>query len=284
LRLAEYTEASLPSLLTRLNSGAPIYLDVEETTLTDQLEGALEALGPDHGFVKAVLAGRTPRAAARAALANTRLHEPETRRALVAGGAAALESTNDSMIALARAIDPVSRALRRFKEDEVEAVITRAGERMAPARWKVYGKTVPPDATFTLRLSYGVIKGYSVDGTRVPAWTTFHGLYDRSAAFGGRYPWSLPPRFVERKQALDLATPLNFVSTNDIIGGNSGSPVVSRAGEIVGVVFDGNIQSMGWDYFYTEEQGRAVSIDVRAILETLGKVYDAPRLLRELFP
>ena len=281
-RLTEYTEANLPSLLNRLYSGAPIYLDVEEVTLRDQLEAALEVLGPDHALVRSVLAGRTPAETARAALAQTRLQDPEARRALVKGGADALASSNDSMIVFAKAIDPPARAVRRIKEDEVEAVITRAGERLAPARWKAYGKTVPPDATFTLRLSYGVVKGYSVGATRVPAWTTFHGLYDRSTAFAGRFPWSLPPRFVQRKHALELTTPLNFVSTNDIIGGNSGSPVVSRTGEVVGFVFDGNMQSMGWEFFYTEEQGRAVSVDVRAVLEALRKVYDGEHLLREL--
>jgi hypothetical protein len=204
------------------------------------------------------------------------------RRALVTGGEAAVASSNDSMIALARRIDPIAREVRKFLEDEVEAVADRAGEKLARARWKVYGKTLPPDATFTLRLAYGTVKGYPGDGTLVAPRTTFHGLFDRWAAFGGRAPWSLPARWLERRGALDLTTPLNFVSTNDIIGGNSGSPVVNRAGEFVGIVFDSNIHGLAWDYFYTDDKARAVSVDSRGILEALRKVYDAGAVADEL--
>jgi len=164
-------------------------------------------------------------------------------------------------------------------------VLSRAAEKLAQARWKAYGKTVPPDATFTLRLNWGVVKGYPAEGTDVAPRTTFYGLYDRAASHGHKEPWNLPPRLVERRDRLDLATPLNFVSTNDIVGGNSGSPVINRDGEFVGIVFDGNIQSLAWDYHFDETQGRTVSVDARGILEALRKVYDAEsiaprRLLR----
>jgi hypothetical protein len=200
----------------------------------------------------------------------------------VEGGPAAVEASTDTMIVLARKIDPLSRALRKWYEDEVSAPTTRAAEKIAEARWKVYGKTVSPDATFTLRLTYGTVKGYAAEGTEVPPRTTFHGLYDRSASHGGKAPWNLPERWAAKASSLDLSTPLNFVSTNDIIGGNSGSPVVNRSGELVGIVFDGNIQSLAWDYFYTDEQGRAVSVDARGIVEALRKVFAADGLVKEL--
>jgi hypothetical protein len=186
------------------------------------------------------------------------------------------------MIVLARKIDPLARELRKFVEDEVDAPATRAGEKIAQARWKVYGKTMPPDATFTLRLSYGTVKGFPAEGTIVAPFTTFYGMIDRSISHGGKAPWALPPRWLERKSALRLETPLNFASTNDIIGGNSGSPVVNVKGEFVGIVFDMNIQSLGWDYFYTDAQARCVSVDVRGIVEALRSVYQADALVQEL--
>jgi hypothetical protein len=282
VRLEEFVDAALPSLRTKLFSKAPLYADLEEETLTQQLEMAREALGPDHPFVKAVLQDRTPAAVAKEAVAGTTLADVAARQALVEGGRTAVAASTDSMIVLARRIDPVARALRRWSEDEVKAVITRASERIAQARWKLYGKTVPPDATFTLRLSYGFVKGYPAEGTEVPARTTFHGLYDRSASWGGKPPWDLPERWRARKDALDLATPLNFVTTNDIVGGNSGSPVIDRDGAMVGLVFDGNIQSLGAYYFYTEEQARTVCVDARGIVEALRNVFEADALVKEL--
>ena len=281
-RLEEYIDSNLASLTNRLYSRAPIYDDLEETTLADQLQEAIESLGKDHPFVKAALGGMTPAEVAKEVVSGTKLKDVEARKALVEGGAAAVETSKDPMVLLARRIDPLARELRKWVEDEVEAVTTRAGEKLAQARWKILGKTVPPDATFTLRLAYGVVKSYPAEGTKVATRTTFHGLYDRSAAFGNKAPWDLPKRYVERKSALDLTTPLNFISTADIIGGNSGSPVINRSGEFVGVIFDGNIQSLALDYFYTEEQARAVAVDSRGILEALRKVYDAVALADEL--
>jgi len=281
-RLEEYIDSNLEPLKNRLYSRAPIYDDLEEVTFTNQLAWALERLGPTHPFVKAVLGGKAPADVAKAAIAGTKLKEPEARKALVDGGTAAVEASTDSMIVLARKIDPLAREVRKFMEDEVEAPITRAGEKIAQARWKVHGKTMPPDATFTLRLSYGTVKGFPAEGTTIAPFTTFHGMLDRSLSHGGKAPWALPERWLEKKASLKLETPLNFVSTNDIIGGNSGSPVVNAKGEFVGIVFDGNIQSLAWDYFYTDERARCVSVDARGIAEALRSVFGADALVREL--
>jgi len=188
------------------------------------------------------------------------------------------------MIVLARKIDPLARQVRSFKEDEVDAVQKRAGERIAQARWKAFGRTLSPDATFTLRLAFGVVKPFPAEGTIVPARTTFHGLYDRSASFRNRPPWNLMPRWVEHEKDLDLKTPFDFVCTADIIGGNSGSPVINKDGAFVGIIFDGNIESLASDYYYTDEAARAVAVDARGILEALRKVYDAAALVQELAP
>jgi hypothetical protein len=282
VRLEEFRDSNLASLENTLYSPAPIYDDVEEVTLTDRLKEAEEILGKNHAYVRAILGGRTPEQVAREAVAGTKLEDVAVRRSLVAGGPAAVAASTDPMIALARKIDPPSREARKFYEDEVDAVQKRAGERIAQARWQAFGKTLHPDATFTLRLSFGTVKGYPAEGTLVPARTTFHGLYDRAAAFRNQPPWNLMPRWVERKKDVDLETPFNFVSTADIIGGNSGSPVVNRDGEFVGIIFDGNIQSLALDYYYTDEHARAVSVDARGILEALRKVYDAKDLVQEL--
>jgi hypothetical protein len=281
-RLDEYIDAVLPSLENRLFSPAPIPKDLETVTLTDQLEGARQALGADHPYVKTVLGGRTPAEVAREAVEGTRLDQVEARRALVKGGPAAVQASTDPMIVLARRIDPLARELRRFDDDQVQAVIRRAGERIGRARFTLEGRTVAPDATFTLRLSFGTVKGYPAEGTVLPPFTTFAGLYDRAAGFSRRPPWNLSPRFEKEHGELELATPFNFVSTADIIGGNSGSPTIDRDGELVGLVFDGNIYSLALDYFYTDEKARAISVDARGILEAVDEVYGAEGLAREL--
>jgi hypothetical protein len=281
-RYEEYVDANLDSLRNELLSPAPVYADLDEVTLAEQLQLALDKLGPDHPFVKAALQGLTPAEAARAAIAGTKLGDPALRKALLDGGEAAVAASGDSMIVLARHLDPLVRETRRFLEDEVDAPTTRAMEKIAQARWKVYGRTLSPDATFTLRLSYGTVKAFPAEGAIVAPFTTFYGLFDRSRSHGGKSPWNLPSRWEDRKAALSLATPLNFASTNDIIGGNSGSPVVDRAGEFVGIIFDGNIESLAWDYYFDDERGRAVAVDARGILEALRAVYGADALVKEL--
>jgi hypothetical protein len=186
------------------------------------------------------------------------------------------------MIVLARTIDPFDRQRIKAREDKVESVETPAGEKIGQARFAVYGKSLYPDATFTLRLGYGAVKGYPMNGTQAPPMTTFYGLYDRAYSFGLKPPYNLPARYLERRTRLDLAQPLDFVSTCDIIGGNSGSPVVNKQGELVGLIFDGNIESLVGDYVYYEVNNRAVAVHSGAIIEALRELYDASPLADEL--
>jgi hypothetical protein len=281
-RLEEYSDARLDSLRNELLSPAPVYADLAEAMLAETMRLTADKLGADHPFTRALLSGRTPAEAAAAAVAGTKLADPAARKALLDGGQAAVAASTDSMIALARRLDPMVRETRRFLEEEVDAPSVRAMEKIAQVRWTAYGKTLPPDATFTLRLSYGAVAGYPGMGTRIAPYTTFYGLLDRSIAHGGQAPWALTARWQERKGALDLATPLNLVTTNDIIGGNSGSPVVDRNGEFVGIIFDGNIESLAWDYYFSDERGRAVAVDARGIVEALRKIYQADALVKEL--
>jgi len=281
-RLEEFHEAGLESLRFRLFSPAPVYPGLEEVLLADSLAHMVEELGPADPFVKKALGGKTPAALAKELVAGTRLADPAVRRALVEGGEKAVAASTDPLIALARSLDPMLREQRTWYEDEIEAVVVKAGEDIGKARFAVYGKSVNPDATFTLRLSYGAVAGYPMNGTKAPAKTTFYGLLDRAESFDHRPPFNLPERFAERWRTLDLATPVNFVATCDIIGGNSGSPVINRAGEVVGVVFDGNIESLVGRFVYDDTANRTVSVHTGAMTEVLAKVYDAGFLVEEL--
>jgi len=281
-RLDGYHESQLDSLRLRMFSPAPIYPGMEIARLAGALEVALAEMGPNDPFLKIVLDGRTPKEAARALVEGTKLGDPAFRRKLVEGGEAAVAASNDPMIVLARKLDPMRRELIKWTEDNVTSVRQRAGEQLGKARFAVYGKSVYPDATFTLRLSYGQVKGYPMNGTVAPPVTTLYGLYDRAYSFGLKGPWALPPRWLEMRSKLDLQTPLNFVTTNDIIGGNSGSPVINRNGEIVGLIFDGNIESLVGDFVYEEETNRAVAVHTAAMTEALRQIYRADRILKEL--
>ncbi len=281
-RLADYREAAIASLLPRLKSTAPIYQDLEIVRLAGQWEEAAELLGRDHPFVKRVLGGETPLAAATQLIEASGLDKAEQRVRLIEGGLAAVEATTDPLIVLARDIYPLRRALGKYAEVEVETPIKRAAEAIARARFRIHGDRLPPDATATLRLTYGRVAGYDADGILTPWKTNFLGLHARAAAFDQRPPFDLPPRWTELKERLDLATPLNFVTTLDIIGGNSGSPVVNRQGEWVGVIFDGNLEGLGNRFVYTDAKARALAVDARAIMEALVKVYGADDLAREL--
>ena len=188
------------------------------------------------------------------------------------------------MIQLAILVDEPARALRKTSEDQVEEPLRQAYAKLATARFAIYGTDVYPDATFTLRLAFGVVKGYTEQGKQIPPWTTFAGLYQRAQDQGNRPPFELPQRWIKQKGQLNLSTPFNFVSTADIIGGNSGSPVVNRNGEFVGIIFDGNIQSLVLDFIYTEQEARAVAVHSASILEALRKVYDAERIVKEIAP
>jgi hypothetical protein len=211
----------------------------------------------------------------------TKVRDVAFRKRLYEGGAAAVAAASDPMIELARLVDAESRALRKVSEEQNE-IKQQAHAALARARNALSGGGGYPDATSTLRLSFGTVRGYEQDGQPVPAFTTFAGLFARAKEMQYRPPFDLPPRWLKRQSRLKAATPLNFVSTCDLIGGNSGSPVVNRAGEFVGIIFDGNLASLSWDYAFSDKQGRATSVDAAAILEALAKVYDAKHLVREL--
>jgi hypothetical protein len=281
-RLPGYHEAGLASLKFRMFSPAPVYPGMEIARIAGALQQAQAELGPNDPFVKTVLDGKSPKEAATALVNGTKLADPAVRHKLVDGGQAAVDASTDSMIVLARRLDPLRRELNKWYEDRVESVEQRAGEQLGHARFAVYGKSTYPDATFTLRLSYGKVAGYPMNGTKAPSKTTFYGLYDRAASFNYEGPFYLPSRYKEGRDKLDLSTPFDFVSTNDIIGGNSGSPVINAKGEIVGLIFDGNIESLPGDFYYDGEVNRAVAVHTAAMTEALKKLYNAPALLNEL--
>jgi hypothetical protein len=278
----DYHDSQLDSLRFRLFSPAPIYPQYEAAMLEGALQLSLEELGASDPFMKAVLGGRTPAQVAKATVEGTKLADPALRKSLLEGGEAAVQASSDPMIVLARTIDPFDRQRIKAREDKVESVETPAGEKIGQARFAVYGKSLYPDATFTLRLGYGAVKGYPMNGTQAPPMTTFYGLYDRAYSFGLNPPYNLPARYLERRTRLDLAQPLDFVSTCDIIGGNSGSPVVNKKGELVGLIFDGNIESLVGDYVYYEVNNRAVAVHSGAIIAALRGLYDAAPLADEL--
>jgi hypothetical protein len=282
LRLREYRDSNLPSLELALFSPAPIYPELEIDWLASGLQLAGELLGGNDPLVVKALDGLPPRLRAEQAILGSQLAKVEVRRKLYDGGKAAVDAATDPLIALAGLFDAENRALRKRYEDQVQAVEREAYARIAAAQFAVLGEDLYPDATFTLRITFGTVKGYLENGKPVAPYTDFAGLFARSAERDNDPPWELPERWVERKAKLDLGTPFDFVSTCDIIGGNSGSPVVNAAGEVVGLIFDGNIQSLVLDIAFEEEQARAVSVDSRAIVEALAKVYDMNGLVQEL--
>jgi hypothetical protein len=283
-RYEEFRDSKLESLKFSLFSPAPIYADLEEAVLASWLEDAQKALGAGDPFVRAALQGSTPAAVAKSAVGGTRLTDVAARKALFEGGADQVAKSEDPMIALARRIEPVIRELRAWNEEKIQSVEASAGQKIAAARFAAYGKNVYPDATFSLRISYGRVAGYEEDTTLVPYKTTFFGLYDRAQSFDEKPPYDLPKRYKEGKAKLDLSTPMNFVYTADTIGGNSGSPVINRNAEIVGLNFDSNVQKLPNRYWYVDESegGRAIAVHSAAIIEALRKLYDAGRLAAEI--
>lgn len=280
-RLREYRESNRESLELGLFSEEPLYDDFEQLKLADSLTWLVEQLGSYNPIAQKVLAGKSPRARASELVLGTKLKEVAVRKKLYGGDAAGLTAANDPMIALVQLVDPDARALRKIIEAQDE-VKQQAYAKIGKAKFAIEKTSAYPDATFTLRLAFGTVKGYTENGQPVPFQTTMAGLYERSASQKNRPPFDLPQRWIDRKAKLDLTTPFNFVSTADIIGGNSGSPVVNRQGEFVGIIFDGNIQSLVLDYIYTEKEARAVSVNSQAIMEALRKVYDADDIAGEL--
>jgi len=281
-RLEGFHDSQLESMKLRLFSPAPIYPEMEIARMTSALEADVQELGPNDAWIKAVLDGRMPKDAATEMISGTKMGDAAFRKSLAEGGQVAVDASTDPLIAMARRIDPIRREQIQWFEKNVQSVEERAGEELGKARFAVYGKNTYPDATFTLRLSYGQVMGYPMNGTKAPYKTTMYGLYDRAASFDYKVPFDLPKRCVAGREKLDLSTPFNFVTTNDIIGGNSGSPVVNRNGDIVGLIFDGNIQSLVGDFVYDSYQNRAVAVHTAAMTEALKKLYGAQKLVDEL--
>ncbi len=280
-RLEEYRDASLPSMKMRLYSPAPIYDSLERNKLESGFLSTAASLGGDDAIVRIMLGGVSPTDRARELVEQTTLRDVAERQRLVEGGMPAIEASKDPFIKLVREIDAEARLIRA-KEEEAEAIERAAYDKITEARFAVFGTGMYPDATFTLRLSTGRVAGFEQEGAQIAPFTTIGGMYDRCAALGYADPFEIPKRWMDAKDTLDPTTPFNFVSTNDIIGGNSGSPVVDEKGEFVGLIFDGNRYSFVWSTVFEGKRGRAVSVDVRAILEALTKVYGANELVSEL--
>lgn len=280
-RLREYRDSARESLELELFSEEPLYDDFEQVKLADSLTYLIAKLGFNDPTVKKVMAGKSPRERAAELVVGATVKEVENRKRLYKENLDSFKKSGDPVVKLVLAIDEEARAIRKTIEAQDETKRQAYGE-IAAAKFAIEGASTSPDATFTLRLAFGQAKGYEEGGKQIPYQTVFRGLYERSAAYGNQPPFDLPPKWVERKDRLDLNTPFNFVTTADIIGGNSGSPTINKNGEIVGLIFDGNIYSLVLDFIYTDEKARALSVHTRSITEALRKVYDAPELVNEL--
>jgi len=283
-RYPEYRDSRLETFKTSLLSPAPIYTEMEEAALVSWFEVARKVLGANDPFIKAALGDAEPSEVVRRAVRETKLSDPAARKALLEGPASAIAGSSDPMITLARRTEPIIRELRAWNEKNISDVETANGTKIAQARFAAYGKSMPPDANSQLRIEYGTVKGYDEDTTLVPYKTTFFGLYDRAFGFGEKGPFDLPQSVKSRREKVDLGTPLNFVYTADTIGGNSGSPVINRNGELLGLNFDSNVQKLSNRYWYIDEAegSRAVGVHSAGILEALRKIYDANELVTEL--
>jgi hypothetical protein len=278
-RLEEYADANFPALRQQITSPAPIHAELEKTVLTWWLTKVREYLGTTDPDVRALLGKQSPEEIADRLVSGTKLDEAPLRAQLLDGGPSAIDAYHDPLIDFSRVLDAPARAVRADYENTVKAVTTKNTALIAKARFALEGKGTYPDATFTLRLSYGAVAGYQENGRTVPPTTNFAGAYAHAT---GRDPFKLPASWLAAEKTVDPNAQLNFVSTNDIIGGNSGSPVIGRNGEVIGLIFDGNIQSLGGDFGYDGSMNRAVSVDVTGITEALKNIYHADRLVKEL--
>ncbi|MDQ1707534.1 MAG: hypothetical protein QOJ88_745 [Pyrinomonadaceae bacterium] len=281
-RLPEYTNARRAGLEAVLFSTPPFYEDLEKRKLASSLAFLQSEYGANSDFAKKVLKGKTPDARAAELIDGSKLKDVEYRRQLARGGRQAIDDAHDPMIELARSVDKEARAVHKRYDEEVVAVERANYAKIARALFEEQGTSLYPDATFTLRLSYGAVKGYRENGKVVPPFTTLGGLYARSNQYHHAFPYNLPPRWTSKRAVINPRTPFNFVSTNDITGGNSGSPTINKNRELVGLIFDGNIQSIVGDFEYDETVNRSISVDARGMMEILRKVFKADNLANEL--
>ena len=279
-RLPEYTDQALVDTQQYLFAPIPVFKDVEEMNIAFTLDVMRRDLGADDKFVHDVLGSESPEGLAHRLVTETKLDDPAVRKALYDGGQAAIDKSTDPLIQFALRLDPTLRSERKNYEANVSAPMRAAAERIAKARFAVYGTSIDPDATFTARVSYGTVKGFTnARGEAVPPYTTIGGLFARAS---GAPPFALPESWLSAKPALDLSTPMNLSSDNDVVGGNSGSPLIDKSGAIVGLIFDGNIFSLGGSYGFDPAVNRSVSVDSRALLEGMRKVYHLDRVVSEI--
>ena len=281
-RMPGFNDAALSATRARLLAQFPVQTEMEKFSLGSGLKLAADELGAQDAYVQAFTQGGDIDKTVDALVDGTKLGDPEFRRSLLDGGEAAVNASTDPMIAAARRVDPILLATYRQMQYDIAGAIAKADEKLGRARFAVYGKNVYPDATSTLRLSYGTVDGYAYNGTIAPPFTTFYGLYDRSASFGGQAPFDLSAKEAAAREKIDMATPLDFVCSADITNGSSGSPVIDREGELVGIVFDGNIESLAGNFVYDGERSRAVAVDAAGMTEALRKIYGADALADEL--
>jgi hypothetical protein len=278
-RLREYADSNLPKVSAGLLAATPIHPEFETLTLGFSLDKLREVLGPDDDIVHRVLGRESPATLADRLVKSTKLADPAVRKALWEGGAAAVDASQDPMIVLARAVDPDARAVRKIYEDEVQAQTVAGQAKIAKARFAVLGTKVYPDATFTLRLSYGDVQGWVEKGQQVEPFTKLGRLYERAT---GEDPFRVTQRWLDARSKLDMNMPFDFATTNDIVGGNSGSPAIDGQGRLVGLLFDGNIHSIAGSYWYDASLNRAVAVHPGIILTALRQVYGAPAIANEI--
>jgi hypothetical protein len=281
-RIRGFQDSALPTLEQELFSTAPVYKGLEKVLLAESLTEMQDVLGANNETVKQALAGKTPEERAAEVVDGTKLDDVAVRKQLYEGGQQAVETSTDPMVVLMRTSEPAAVAVHMRNEDEVDSVLRKNAGTIAKVRFAQGGLNVPPDATFTLRLSYGAIKGYQENGKQIPWFTTMGGAFEHAAAHGSKPPYELPASWMKAKSSLDLKTVYDTASTPDIIGGNSGSPVINKDAEVVGIIFDGNIESLPWNFVYDDVQGRSIATDSRAIIEALRKIYHADALATEL--
>jgi hypothetical protein len=279
-RLPEYTDQALVNVQQELSAPAPLYKDLEELNLALLFSQVRRHLGTDDAFARKMLGKESPEQLAHRLVAGTHLDDPKVREELYKGGQSAIAASDDPMIRFAASINDDLLAVRKNYEAKVDAPTRVAAEKIAKARFAIYGTKVDPDATFTLRLSYGTVKGFDdAEGKVVPPYTNIGGLFDRAT---GAPPYELPESWLKAKGSLNLSTPMNLSTTNDTTGGNSGSPMIDKDANVVGLLFDGNIFSLGGDYGYDVAKNRSIEVDSRALLEGMRKVYHLDSIVDEI--